>query len=32
MVDYPRQERLKILGRAEIFDGEPARAWIERLR
>lgn len=32
MVDYPRQARLKILGRAEIFDGEPAREWIESLR
>lgn len=32
MVDYPRQTRLKILGRAEIFDGEPAREWIERLQ
>jgi predicted pyridoxine 5'-phosphate oxidase superfamily flavin-nucleotide-binding protein len=32
MVDYPRQARLKILGRAEIFDGEPAREWIQRLR
>lgn len=32
MVDYPRQTRLKILGRAEIFEGERAREWIERLR
>jgi predicted pyridoxine 5'-phosphate oxidase superfamily flavin-nucleotide-binding protein len=32
MVDYPGQTRLKILGRAEIFDGEAAREWIERLR
>ncbi len=32
MVDYPRQARLKILGRAEIFEGEAAREWIERLR
>src|SRR5271154_2610169 len=32
MVDYPGQTRLKILGRAEIFDGAPAREWIERLR
>jgi uncharacterized protein len=32
MVDYPRQARLKILGRAEVFDGEPAREWIQRLR
>lgn len=32
MVDYPNQTRLKILGRAEILTGEPAREWIERLR
>ena len=32
MVDYPRQARLKILGRAEVFEGEAAREWIERLR
>src|SRR5277367_1586653 len=32
MVDYPNQTRLKILGRTEIFDGEAAREWIERLR
>jgi uncharacterized protein len=32
MVDYPNQARLKILGRAEILTGEPAREWIERLR
>ena len=32
MVDYPRRARLKILGRAEIFEGEAAREWIERLR
>jgi uncharacterized protein len=32
LVDYPRQARLKILGRAEIFEGEGAREWIERLR
>ena len=32
LVDYPRQARLKILGRAEIIDGEGARAWVERLR
>jgi predicted pyridoxine 5'-phosphate oxidase superfamily flavin-nucleotide-binding protein len=32
MVDYPRQTRLKILGRAEIFDGEAVRDWIERLK
>jgi predicted pyridoxine 5'-phosphate oxidase superfamily flavin-nucleotide-binding protein len=32
MVDYPGQARLKILGRAEIFEGSAAREWIERLR
>jgi len=32
LVDYPRQARLKILGRAEVFEGEKARDWIERLR
>jgi predicted pyridoxine 5'-phosphate oxidase superfamily flavin-nucleotide-binding protein len=32
MVDYPNQVRLKILGRAEAFDGEPAREWIARVR
>jgi predicted pyridoxine 5'-phosphate oxidase superfamily flavin-nucleotide-binding protein len=32
MVDYPQQARLKILGRAEIFEDAQAREWIERLR
>jgi hypothetical protein len=32
MVDYPSQTRLKILGRSEILEGEPAREWLERLR
>ena len=32
LVDYPRQLRLKILGRVEIFEGEHSRAWIERVR
>ncbi|MDQ1468841.1 MAG: uncharacterized protein QOJ99_321 [Bryobacterales bacterium] len=32
MVDYPAQARLKILGRAEIFEREQAREWMERLR
>jgi hypothetical protein len=32
MVDYPRQARLKILGRAEVLEGDPAREWTERLR
>jgi hypothetical protein len=31
MVDYPRQARLKILGRAEIFEGERARPWLKRV-
>jgi hypothetical protein len=26
-VDYPRQLRLKILGRVEIFEGEKAKDW-----
>ena len=32
LVDYPAQTRLKILGRAEIFEGESAREWIARTR
>jgi predicted pyridoxine 5'-phosphate oxidase superfamily flavin-nucleotide-binding protein len=32
LVDYPRQLRLKILGRTEIFEGEKAREWIEKVR
>jgi predicted pyridoxine 5'-phosphate oxidase superfamily flavin-nucleotide-binding protein len=32
MVDYPQQTRLKILGRVEVLEGEPAREWIERVR
>jgi len=32
LVDYPSQTRLKILGRAEIFEGAAAREWIEKLR
>src|SRR5271156_5144965 len=32
MVDYPRQARLKILGRVEIFEGETAQGWLERVR
>ena len=34
LVDYPRQLRLKILGRVEIFEGEQAhtKEWIERVR
>jgi predicted pyridoxine 5'-phosphate oxidase superfamily flavin-nucleotide-binding protein len=32
LVDYPAQTRLKILGRAEILEGERAKEWIERVR
>ena len=32
LVDYPRQLRLKLLGRVEIFEGELARGWIEKVR
>jgi predicted pyridoxine 5'-phosphate oxidase superfamily flavin-nucleotide-binding protein len=32
MMDYPRQARLKILGRAEVLEGDAAREWMERLR
>ena len=32
LVDYPHQARLKLLGRAEILEGEQAKAWIERVR
>ncbi len=31
MVDYPRQLRLKILGRAEIFEGEQAKEWTKKV-
>jgi len=31
-VDYPRQLRLKILGHAQIFEGENAKEWIEKVR
>lgn len=31
MVDYPRQARLKILGRARVFEGDTGREWMERL-
>jgi predicted pyridoxine 5'-phosphate oxidase superfamily flavin-nucleotide-binding protein len=31
MLDYPRQLRLKILGRAEIFEGEQAKDWIPKV-
>ncbi len=32
MVDYPGQSRLKLLGRAQILEGDAGREWIERLR
>ena len=32
LVDYPAQARLKILGRAEIFDGESAAPWVAKTR
>lgn len=32
LVDYPRQLRLKILGRVEIFEGEKAKAWLPKVR
>jgi predicted pyridoxine 5'-phosphate oxidase superfamily flavin-nucleotide-binding protein len=32
MVDYPGQSRLKVLGHAQVFEGEAAREWIGRLR
>jgi len=32
MVDYPNQARLKILGHAEILEGDQAESWLERVR
>src|SRR6202012_5833393 len=32
MVDYPRQARLKILGRVEILDGDKASGWLDQVR
>lgn len=32
MVDYPNRARLKILGHAEIPEGERAKSWLERVR
>jgi predicted pyridoxine 5'-phosphate oxidase superfamily flavin-nucleotide-binding protein len=32
LVDYPRQARLKILGRVEIFEGDQAESWLPRVR
>jgi predicted pyridoxine 5'-phosphate oxidase superfamily flavin-nucleotide-binding protein len=31
-IDYPRQARLKILGRAKIFEGPEADSWLPRVR
>jgi predicted pyridoxine 5'-phosphate oxidase superfamily flavin-nucleotide-binding protein len=32
MVDYPRQARLKIIGRVKIVEGTEAKEWIEKVR
>jgi predicted pyridoxine 5'-phosphate oxidase superfamily flavin-nucleotide-binding protein len=32
LMDYPRQLRLKILGRVEIIDGEKAGEWLKKVR
>ena len=32
LMDYPRRLRLKILGRTEIFEGQKAHGWIEKVR
>ena len=32
LMDYPRQLRLKILGRVEILEGEQAKDWIKKVR
>jgi predicted pyridoxine 5'-phosphate oxidase superfamily flavin-nucleotide-binding protein len=32
LVDYPRQARLKILGHAEVLEGDAAAEWITRLQ
>jgi predicted pyridoxine 5'-phosphate oxidase superfamily flavin-nucleotide-binding protein len=32
LVDYPRQARLKILGRVDVLDGEKAAPWIQRVQ
>jgi uncharacterized protein len=32
VVDYPRQLRLKILGRTEVCEGEKAKEWLEKVR
>jgi len=32
MVDYPRQARLKILGRVDILEGKAAEIWLPKVR
>ena len=32
VMDYPRQLRLKLLGRVEIFEGEKANDWLPKVR
>jgi predicted pyridoxine 5'-phosphate oxidase superfamily flavin-nucleotide-binding protein len=32
VVDYPRQLRLKLLGRVEILEGEKAKDWLPKVR
>src|ERR1700744_140693 len=32
MVDYPRQARLKILGHVQIFEGDQAADWLDKVR
>ena len=32
MVDYPRRARLEGLGRASVFDGDPAGLWLDRVK
>jgi uncharacterized protein len=32
MIDYPRQARLKILGRIETLEGEKAKGWLDKVR
>ncbi len=32
LMDYPRRLRLKILGHVQIFEGEAATEWIEKVR
>jgi uncharacterized protein len=31
LVDYPGQQRLKILGRAEIFEGAKTKEWLDKV-